>query len=250
MDAISYKLDVFEGPLDLLLHLISKHKIDINDIPILLLVEQYLDYVRQMKEEDMEVASEFLEMAARLIYIKTVSLLPVHKEEADELKKELHGELLEYQDCQIMAKKLAKQANGFDHYSRKPEKFPPDMTYTRLHQPIELLKAYINAVGRGKRNLPPPIEAFSGIVAHKIVPIRERVSYIMGSLFRKKKQRFVSFFEKAESRSEMVATFLAILSLAKDKKIALTQIDDDLEVEMLDSDINVDVEDDYINENE
>ena len=75
MEAISYKLDVFEGPLDLLLHLISKHKIDINDIPILLLVEQYLDYVRQMKEEDMEVASEFLEMAARLIYIKTRSFL-------------------------------------------------------------------------------------------------------------------------------------------------------------------------------
>lgn len=87
MEAISYKLDVFEGPLDLLLHLISKHKIDINDIPILLLVEQYLDYVRQMKEENMEVASEFLEMAARLIYIKTVSLLPVHEEEADELKR-------------------------------------------------------------------------------------------------------------------------------------------------------------------
>ena len=114
MEAISYKLDVFEGPLDLLLHLISKHKIDINDIPILLLVEQYLDYVRQMKEENMEVASEFLEMAARLIYIKTVSLLPVHEEEADELKKELQGELLEYQDCQIMAKKLAAQADGFD----------------------------------------------------------------------------------------------------------------------------------------
>ena len=250
MEAISYKLDVFEGPLDLLLHLISKHKIDINDIPILLLVEQYLDYVRQMKEEDMEIASEFLEMAARLIYIKTVYLLTVHEEEADELKKELQGELLEYQDCQIMAKKLAEQADGFDHYSRKPEKFPPDMTYTRLHQPFELLKAYINAVGRGKRNLPPPIEAFSGIVAHKIVPIRERVSYIMGSLFRKKKQRFVSFFERAESRSEMVATFLAILSLAKDKKIKLTQQDDELEVEMLDSDINFDVEDDYIDENE
>lgn len=250
MEAISYKLDVFEGPLDLLLHLISKHKIDINDIPILLLVEQYLDYVRQMKEEDMEVASEFLEMAARLIYIKTVSFLPVHEEEADELKKELQGELLEYQDCQIMAKKLAAQADGFEQYSREPEKFPPDMTYTRLHQPIELLKAYINAVGRGKRNLPPPIEAFSGIVAHKIVPIRERVSYIMGSLFRKKRQRFTAFFEKAESRSEMVATFLAILSLAKDKKITLTQTDDDLEVEMLDSDINFDVEDDYTDDNE
>ena len=175
MEAISYKLDVFEGPLDLLLHLISKHKIDINDIPILLLVEQYLDYVRQMKEENMEVASEFLEMAARLIYIKTVSLLPVHEEEADELKKELQGELLEYQDCQIMAKKLAEQANGFEQYSREPEKFAPDMTYTRLHQPIELLKAYINAVGRGKRNLPPPIEAFSGIVEIGRASCRERV---------------------------------------------------------------------------
>lgn len=250
MEAISYKLDVFEGPMDLLLHLISKHKININDIPILLLVEQYIDYVRQMEEENMDVASEFLEMAARLVYIKTVSLLPVHEEEADELKKELQGELLEYQDCKIMAKKLASQADGFDRYSRTPQKFPPDLTYTRLHQPIELLKAYINAVGRGKRNLPPPIEAFSNIIAHKIVPIRERVSYIMGSLFRKKRQKFISFFESAESRSEMVATFLAILSLAKDKKIAVTQTDSDMEVEMLDSDINFDVEDDYTDDNE
>ena len=72
----------------------------------------------------------------------------------------------------------------------------------------------------------------------------------MGSLFRKKRQRFTAFFEKAESRSEMVATFLAILSLAKDKKITLTQTDDDLEVEMLDSDINFDVEDDYTDDNE
>ena len=100
MEAISYKLDVFEGPLDLLLHLISKHKIDINDIPILLLVEQYLDYVRQMKEEDMEVASEFLEMAARLVYIKSVMLLPRYEEETEDFKRELTGQLIEYQLCQ------------------------------------------------------------------------------------------------------------------------------------------------------
>lgn len=250
METISYKLDVFEGPMDLLLHLISKHKIDINDIPILLLVEQYLDYVKQMQEEDMEVASEFLEMAARLVYIKTVSLLPVHEEEADALKNELQGELSEYKDCKLMAQKLSEQAGGFDYYSRKPEKFAPDMTYTRSHEPFELIKAYLAAVGRGRRNLPPPIEAFSGIVAHKIVPIRERVGFIMDKLFRGKKQRFRSFFEKAESRSEMVATFLALLSLTKDKKIVLTEVDDDLEVEMVDSDINFDVEEDYINENE
>ncbi len=250
METISYKLDVFEGPMDLLLHLISKHKIDINDIPILLLVEQYLDYVKQMQEEDMEVASEFLEMAARLVYIKTVSLLPVHEEEADALKNELQGELSEYKDCKLMAQKLQEKAEGFDYLSRKPEKFAPDMTYTRSHEPFELLKAYLAAVGRGKRNLPPPIEAFSGIVAHKIVPIRERVGFIMNRLFRGKKQRFRSFFEKAESRSEMVATFLALLSLTKDKKIILNEVEGDLEVEMVDSDINFDVEEHYINDNE
>ena len=90
MEKIQYKLDVFEGPMDLLLHLISKHKLNINDIPIFELVEQYTDYVRQMEEADMEIASDFLEMAARLVYIKSVALLPVH-EEADELKKELSG---------------------------------------------------------------------------------------------------------------------------------------------------------------
>ena len=88
MDNISFKLDVFEGPLDLLLHLISKHKLNINDIEISKLLEQYLLYIEQAKEQDLELAGEFLEMAARLIYIKTVSLLP-KPEEAEEIKKEL-----------------------------------------------------------------------------------------------------------------------------------------------------------------
>ena len=86
MQEPSYKLEVFEGPLDLLLSLISKHKLDIYDIPISELVDQYMDYVRKMQEADMDVASEFLEMAARLVYMKTVSLLP-SQEEAEELKK-------------------------------------------------------------------------------------------------------------------------------------------------------------------
>ena len=88
MEQINYKLEVFEGPMDLLLHLISKHKLNINDIPIVELVNQYLDYVRKMENADFEIAGDFLEMAARLIYIKTVSLLPRH-EEAEQLKKEL-----------------------------------------------------------------------------------------------------------------------------------------------------------------
>ena len=95
MEKISYKLEVFEGPMDLLLHLITKHKLNINDIPIFELVEQYIEYVRQMQQADMEVASEFLEMAARLVYIKTLMLLPSH-DEGETLKQELTGQLLEY----------------------------------------------------------------------------------------------------------------------------------------------------------
>ena len=78
MEALQFKLQVFEGPLDLLLHLIAKHKLDINDIEISLLLEQYLDYIAQMKDADLEVTADFLAMAARLVYIKTAALLPRH----------------------------------------------------------------------------------------------------------------------------------------------------------------------------
>ncbi len=244
MEAISYKLEVFEGPMDLLLHLISKHKIDINDIPILQLVEQYLEYIRAMEISDMNIASEFVEMAARLVYIKTVSLLPVHEEEVQNLKEELQGELLEYQDCKTMAKKLSEQVD-LDHLSRQPQKIPPDMKYKRLHEPIEIFRAYLSAVGRGKRNLPPPIEAFTAIVAHKIVPIASRVKYIMTKLFKQKKQKFNDFFITSQSRSEMVATFLALLSLTKDKKITVTGEGEDMEIEMLGNDPDYELGEDY-----
>ena len=232
MEKINYKIDVFEGPLDLLLHLISKHKIDINDIPIFELVEQYTEYVRQMQEEDMEIASEFLEMAARLVYIKSVSLLPVH-EEAEQLKMELAGELLEYQECKLIAQQLSTQTDGFDYFSREPQDFEPDKTYRRLHEPMDILKAYISAIGKGKRKLPPPVEAFSGIIAHKIVSVSSRINHIVHSLLRGSKKRFSEFFRKAESRSELVATFLAMLELAKSKRIYISGEGEDTEVELM-----------------
>ena len=204
--------------MELLLALISKKKVSINDVPILELIEQYLEYVRRMQEENLDVASEFLEMAARLVYIKTVSLLPVH-EEAEKLVEELRGELTEYQDCKLVAAELAKNAKGFDYYCRTPEEIEADMTYTRIHEPAKIYKAYIEAVGKGKRRLPPPIEAFSGIVAHKIVSVGSRIEWIVNKFKSGTKQKFSVFFENSESRSEMVATFLALLSMAKAKRV-------------------------------
>lgn len=220
MEQINYKIDVFEGPMDLLLHLISKHKLNINDIPIVELVNQYVAYVRQMQEQDFDVAGDFLEMAARLIYIKTVSLLPKH-EEAEILKKELTGELIEYRDCKIMAQKLSQQTEGFNRFVRPASEGYVNYDYERFHEGEELLNAYISAAGRGRRKLPPPLDSFKVIVAKKFVAVATKVSGIMHKLMNGNKIKFLSLFEDAQTKSDMVATFLAILELAKTKKISI-----------------------------
>lgn len=236
MEQISYKLDVFEGPMDLLLHLIAKHKLNIYDIPIVELVNQYIIYVNELKEQDMYVASEFLEMAARLVYLKSVSLLPVH-EEAEELKRELTGELIEYRDCKIMAEKLSHQTDGFDRFVRNPVKIDVDPTYTRLHDGSELLKAYLSAAGRKLKNLPPPLEAFREIVAKKIVSVGSKIKNIYQKLSKVgKRRKFTDLFSDAESRSDMVATFLAVLELAKTKKVLVTGDGDSADIELLTDD--------------
>jgi segregation and condensation protein A len=95
------------------------------------------------------------------------------------------------------------------------------MTYSRIHEPYELFKAFLAAVGKGKRRLPPPVEAFSGIIAHKIVSVASRITFVLSNLISKKKQSLNNLFEASESRSEMVATFLAVLSLIKAKRITV-----------------------------
>lgn len=220
MEQINYKIDVFEGPMDLLLHLISKHKLNINDIPIVELVNQYVDYVRQMQEQDFDIAGEFLEMAARLIYIKTVSLLPKH-EEAEKLKKELTGELIEYRDCKLMAEKLSCQTDGFNRFVRPAQEGYVNYDYERFHEGEELLNAYISAAGRGRRKLPPPLDSFKVIVAKKFVAVADKVTTVMRKLWKGKNVKFLALFQDAKTKSDMVATFLAVLELAKTKKITI-----------------------------
>lgn len=229
MEQINYKLEVFEGPMDLLLHLISKHKLNINDIPIVELVNQYLDYVRQMKNADFDVAGDFLEMSARLIYIKTVSLLP-RQEEAEQLKKELTGELIEYRDCKIMAEKLSHSTDGFDRFVREPQPGYINYDYERFHEGEELLNAYISAAGRAQRKLPPPLDSFKVIVARKFVNVASKVGGVIEKLKAKRKVKFLNLFSDAQSKSDLVATFLAVLELAKTKKIILNGSMQDMEV--------------------
>lgn len=217
---LNYKLTVFEGPLDLLLTLIAKNKIDITDIIITDLLEQYMEQIKMMQEQELDVASEFLEMASRLVYIKSVSLLPKYEEEATELKKELTGQLLEYQLCRETAQKLGTIVS-FDNFWRQPSPVEYDLTYNRTHPSEDIAKAYVSAVGRGKKKLPPPANAFSGIVSKKVISVSSKIITVMRKLWRGNTVKYGELFEASKEKSELVATFLAVLELVKGKRVRI-----------------------------
>ena len=227
--SLSYKLDCFEGPLDLLLQLISRNKLNIYDIPIAELLEQYMEQIDAMREADMDIASEFLEMASRLIYMKTVSLLP-KSEEAEALRQELTGELIEYKICREMAEKLSHMTDGFATHVRQPSQIDFDNTYEIVHDSDVLYTAYMSAAGRGMRKMPPPVTAFTRIVAKKIVAVSTKIVFVMRRLVGGGRQSMSSLFAGAKSRSELVATFLAVLELCKANRISVDTDKADAEI--------------------
>lgn len=232
MDKLEYKLDVFEGPLDLLLYLISKNKLNINDIQLTVLVDQYVEHIRQIQLQDMDIASEFLEMASRLIYLKTVSLLPKH-EEAEQIKEELTAELMEYEHCRKVALMLSNMTDEFDTFIKPAEKIDFDKTYRNTHEPEQVLRAYIAAVGRGQRKLPPPTTVFSKIVARKIVSVSSKIVFVLKNLRRHGNRKMMSLFDGAQSRSELVATFLAVLELCKANRVHLDGDGEDMMISVV-----------------
>lgn len=225
MDKLSYKLNAFEGPLDLLLHLIAKNKLNIYDINICELVKQYLNCINQMKEQSMDISSDFLEMASRLVYIKSVSLLP-KDEESEELKDKLSGELIEYRTVKLLSGELSKIADGFGKFIRQPTMPSVDQTYLLTHDRRVLSHWYLAAVGRGQRRLPPPATAFEPLVKKPVIPVSAKIVYVIRRLFSGVKVKYKSMFSSVKSKSEAVATFLAILELIRGGRIAIDQNDD------------------------
>ena len=224
MDKLSYKLESFEGPLDLLLHLIAKNKLNIYDINICELVSQYLDCINKMKEQDMDLSSDFLEMASRLVYIKSVSLLPKDNE-SEQLKDKLSGELIEYRTVKLLAAELAKNTDGFSKFVRRPDMPEVDQTYVLTHDSGVLSHWYLAAVGRGLRRLPPPTTAFEPLVKKPVIPVSAKIVYIMRRLFNGVKVKYKSIFSEVKSKSEAVATFLAVLELIRGGRIAMDDED-------------------------
>ncbi len=218
--------DEYEGPLDLILALIAKHQLNIWDIEISSLLEQYMAYIHARQQQDLEVASEFLEMASRLVYIKTVSLLPRHEEEQEKAKAELVGQLLEYQACKAAAALLGDRGeDGFGTFPHPQEELPVDTTYRLTHPAALLAKSYWEALGRGKRRLPPQPAVFTPLVAAPVVSVGSRIIHILRLLYQTTTISLSGLFSRSRSRSEAVATFMAVLELMKAKRIRLVQED-------------------------
>lgn len=230
-ETLSYKLDVFEGPLDLLLNLIAKNKLNIYDIPIAELLEQYMAQIHEMQAADMDVASEFLEMAARLVHIKSVSLLPKKEEEAA-LKQELTGQLLEYQQCKEAAMRL-RERFSLDGIVRAQADIPADLTYKRHHKPQELLSAYLSMLGKKKPPEPQkPEDTISKLITRRVVSVASQIVFVLRSLWKKRHVSLKELFRDKNDPSERVAAFLAVLELVKDKRLRVDGDGEDCEIKL------------------
>lgn len=225
MEQLSFKLEAFEGPLDLLLMLIKKNKVSIYDIPIATILDQYLEVMRSMEEMDLEVSSEFLVLAATLLQIKSKMLLPKENEEEEEdPRTELVRRLLEYQQIKESIGFFREHENSdvglFFKLPDVIERPPAEMNYSKMTLD-NLFESYKVSFAKMERKLPPPKRSFSGIVGHEKVSIREKVRKIWDKLIKKGKVLFKDIFKSVKTRPEAVASFLAVLEMIKLNKITV-----------------------------
>lgn len=214
MEALTFKLEDFEGPLDLLLHLISKNKMDLYNIPILALIDQYTTLINTIEADKLDAASEFIEMVARLVQMKSTLLLP-RSEEAERLQQELTGQLIEYEACKRMAKKLNRLAADTYIAVRRPMEPEPDTAYRLHHEPSLLADAWNGLMGRSLRRRAPSQERFEPLVTAPFVSVGSRVVHLLRGLLRGRVRSLRQLFSRRDSRSQTVATFLAVLELVR-----------------------------------
>ena len=221
MTELNFKLEnlEFEGPLDLMLLLIQKHKLNIQDIEITVLLDQFLLYLERMTEADIEVTAEFLDAAARLVLIKSAALLP--KDESEKMKKELQGALIEYALCKTMAEKLKKRWVGDAVYVRQPMELEIDSAYHGTHQPEEIPFAYSAVSKRAKMKSETP-RSLAPIVAKSYVTVYTGVVIVLKSLLTRQKVTLGELY-KGRPRSYRVSIFLAVLELSKAGRIVISE---------------------------
>lgn len=221
-------LGTFDGPLDLILSLLSKNKMEIKDIQISLILEQYMTWMRGRQQMDLEVTSDFVAMASHLVYLKGRMLLSVGDEEVLSEMDLLIASLEAHQRHESLQKIKGvtpilghRYEIGKDYITKAPEPNPVQKVFNYSHKGTDLQRAMVQMLERSNQKLPPPITAFTKIVGREPYPVVDKVTELVSRLLHLGVTRFQSLFRGSTSRSEVVATFIAVLELCKSKQVQL-----------------------------
>lgn len=242
---LTVKLEAFEGPLDLLLHLLEKNKVNIYDIPIVEITNQYLEYIREMQRQDLNVMSEFLVMAATLIAIKSKMLLPkevTEEEEEADPRAELVQQLLEYKMYKCMSYELKDCQTDAERYLFKTPTVPKEVL--AYEEPVDLeklmsdvtlqkLNRIFQSVMRRKEDKIDKVRAGFGKIEKEEISLSDKMVYLEQYAISHKRFCFRNLLEQQGSKMEVIVSFLAILELMKTGKITIKQdnLFDDIEIE-------------------
>lgn len=252
---IEIKLDVFEGPLSLLLHLIDKNKVDIYDIPIALITDQYMEYIQNMNKENLDLISEFLVMAATLLEIKAKMLLPRDEEgqqEEEDPRQELVARLLEYKLYKEISYDLSKREEDAELSFFRDPSLPKEVA--DYQEPVNLdalldgvtltkLQRVFEMVMRRQEDKIDPVRSKFGKIVNEPVKVSDKIRSVLETCRKKSRFSFYSLLEQQKDRYEIVVTFLAVLELIKMGKIRMTQQEafGEIDIEVSDRDLFVEL---------
>ena len=227
IEQVTYRLDQFEGPLDLLLTLISKNKVSITDIPISLICDQYMEYIEEAQKMDPDIASEFIVMASELMLIKSRMLLPHEEGNENDPRREIADALLLYQQAKLVANELKPR---YDEYSGRfvkgTDEIPPEKGLPLNLDSGMLIKALESVLKRMKiaDAQIKPTELVNPLIKHKVISVEEKIDQMCKMLEEVGEASLFTLLRDSESRSEVVARFMGILELIKLRRILITTI--------------------------
>ncbi len=228
MDSLTYRLDQFEGPLDLLLTLIHKNKVNIEDIPISLICDQYMEYIREAENMDMDVAAEFLVMASELMLIKSKLLLPRDEETEEDPRKQLADALQKYQQAKAATLVLSPMYAAFSGRMAKDtdeisvdKTFVADQDVESLCLAVRRILSYNAAMERAKSK-----EPFTPMISKPIVPVEVKIVGILDHIQKKRHVSLGELLDDSVSLPDMIAIFIGVLELIKVNRITIVEDDD------------------------
>lgn len=227
IEQITYRLDEFQGPLDILLALIQKNKVSITNIPIALICDQYMEYLEEAQKMDLEIATEFIVMASELMLIKSKMLLPHEEGTENDPRREIQNALLLHQQAKLAAEKLKPMYDDFSgRFVKGQDSVPPERGLPLDLDPDLLVKA-LNAVLRRIKvaeALRKPQDLVNPLIKRKVVSVEEKIEEICTLLEEHEEASLFFLLKDADSRAELVARFMGVLELIKIQRIKITSV--------------------------